>query len=135
MLLKHKQYYMYVFHVFQVLLSLEKNAARYKTAADENADEKPSHSYIALISMAILSVRDKKMLLGDIYQYIKENFNYYNNEEKAWKNSIRHNLSLNECFIKAGRADNGQWRLLRLFLFLTVILYFLKKKLIFPVLL
>ena len=48
------------------------------------------------------------MLLCDIYQYIMDNFRYYNNKEKAWRNSIRHNLSLNECFIKNGRADNGK---------------------------
>jgi len=58
--------------------------------------------------MAILSLPERKMLLCDIYQYIMEHFSYYNNEEKAWRNSIRHNLSLNECFIKNGRADNGK---------------------------
>ncbi|KAH3830194.1 hypothetical protein DPMN_103433 [Dreissena polymorpha] len=57
--------------------------------------------------MAILSVPERKMLLCDIYQYIMDTFEYYNNEEKPWRNSIRHNLSLNECFIKAGRSDNG----------------------------
>ncbi|XP_019412522.1 PREDICTED: forkhead box protein D3-like [Crocodylus porosus] len=29
-------------------------------------------------------------------------------QEKSWRNSVRHNLSLNECFIKAGRSDNGK---------------------------
>jgi hypothetical protein len=48
------------------------------------------------------------MLLSDIYQYIMDNFPYYNNQDKAWRNSVRHNLSLNECFIKCGRADNGK---------------------------
>ncbi|ESP05636.1 hypothetical protein LOTGIDRAFT_69928, partial [Lottia gigantea] len=69
---------------------------------------KPGHSYIALISMAILESTEKKVLLGDIYSYIMTKFPYYNNQDKAWKNSIRHNLSLNECFIKNGRAENGK---------------------------
>ena len=48
------------------------------------------------------------MVLSDIYQYIMENFCYYDNQDRAWRNSVRHNLSLNECFIKAGRAENGK---------------------------
>ncbi len=72
------------------------------------ADGKPPHSYIALISMAILNHPERRMVLSDIYQWIMDSFPYYNNEERAWRNSIRHNLSLNECFIKAGRAENGK---------------------------
>ena len=81
-----------------------------KNEVDEprTEDGKPVHSYIALISKAILSHPDKKMVLSDIYQFIMGNFPYYNNDEKAWRNSIRHNLSLNECFIKVGRAENGK---------------------------
>lgn len=58
--------------------------------------------------MGILGCHERKLVLSDIYQYIMDNFPYYNNTERAWRNSIRHNLSLNECFIKAGRAENGK---------------------------
>ena len=78
------------------------------TKDNTDADTKPSHSYIALIAMAILSKASKKVLLGDIYSYISENFPYYRSKDKSWRNSIRHNLSLNECFIKAGRSENGK---------------------------
>lgn len=74
----------------------------------QDSDMKPTHSYIALIAMAILSSSSKKMILGDIYEYISNNFPYYRNKDKSWRNSIRHNLSLNECFIKAGRSENGK---------------------------
>lgn len=83
------------------------NEATAKTESSD-ADTKPSHSYIALIAMAILSKPSKKVLLGDIYNYISENFPYYRTKDKSWRNSIRHNLSLNECFIKAGRSENGK---------------------------
>lgn len=78
------------------------------TKENNDVDTKPSHSYIALIAMAILSKPSKKVLLGDIYNYISEKFPYYRSKDKSWRNSIRHNLSLNECFIKAGRSENGK---------------------------
>nr|XP_025046788.1 forkhead box protein L1-like [Pelodiscus sinensis] len=69
--------------------------------------DKPNQSYIALISTAILSSPEKKLLLSDIYQWIMDNYPYFKNK-KSWRNSVRHNLSLNECFVKAGRSDNGK---------------------------
>ncbi|TRZ07405.1 hypothetical protein HGM15179_019701 [Zosterops borbonicus] len=72
------------------------------------AGDKPAQSYIALISTAILSSPEKKLLLSDIYQWIMDNYPYFKNKEKSWRNSVRHNLSLNECFVKAGRSDNGK---------------------------
>ncbi|XP_071170870.1 forkhead box protein I3-like [Mytilus edulis] len=79
-----------------------------KRLCSNDLKEKPPHSYIAMISMAILSKPDKKILLNDIYQYVLEHFPFYNNEEKAWKNNIRHNLSLNECFGKHSRSNSGK---------------------------
>jgi len=90
--------------------TLERGESPESVGKTESADPdvKPTHSYIALIAMAILSCPNKKMILGDIYQYISDNFPYYRNKDKSWRNSIRHNLSLNECFIKAGRSENGK---------------------------
>ncbi len=77
--------------------------------SENDSQSKPPYSYIALISMAILGSPDRKLLLGDIYQWIMDKYPYYRNtDDRAWRNSVRHNLSLNECFIKKGRADNGK---------------------------
>lgn len=69
---------------------------------------KPAHSYIGLIAMCILSTPDKRMVLNDIYQFILDNYAYFRNRGNGWRNSIRHNLSLNQCFKKCGRAANGK---------------------------
>lgn len=72
------------------------------------AAEKQSPSYTAIIAQAILSAPDKKLPLGSIYEYIAEHFPEFLKKGQGWRNCVRHNLSLSECFIKAGRARNGR---------------------------
>lgn len=71
-------------------------------------EPKPQHSYIGLIAMAILSSPEGKLVLSDIYQHILDHYPYFRTRGPGWRNSIRHNLSLNDCFIKAGRSANGK---------------------------
>ena len=71
--------------------------------SNNNGDEsssKPPHSFSTLIFLAIESSSTKALPVRDIYSWITQHFPYYRSAPLGWKNSVRHNLSLNKCFYK-----------------------------------
>jgi len=74
-----------------------KKVTRIQRPHDPN---RPNFSYSALIGQAILQHPEKKMRLGEIYDFVTANYPYYKKNECGWQNSIRHNLSLQPVFRK-----------------------------------
>uniref|UniRef100_A0ABM0ML98 Forkhead box protein I3-like n=1 Tax=Saccoglossus kowalevskii TaxID=10224 RepID=A0ABM0ML98_SACKO len=66
--------------------------------------DRPPYSFVALIVLAIRSNAEQRATLKDIYRYIETTFPYYRVKSPGWKNSIRQNLSVNNCFIKSPRS-------------------------------
>jgi len=80
-----------------------------KSGSNINTPIKPPKPYLEIIADAILSCKVKMMQLHEIYHYMESKYEYFvKNVNKSWRNSVRHNLSLNECFVKAGRGSNGK---------------------------
>ena len=69
---------------------------------------KPSESHVELISRAIMESSEQRLILADIYQYFYDNYPYFQTAPRGWRNTVRYNLSTNECFIKKGRAPSGR---------------------------
>lgn len=73
-----------------------------------------SLSYVAVIARAILSTPHQKLPLCEIYKFIEENHKEFTENRPRWKNTVRHNLSLHDCFIRGEMAFNRKgcnWRI------------------------
>ncbi|XP_072544429.1 checkpoint suppressor 1 [Salminus brasiliensis] len=67
---------------------------------------KPPYSFSCLIFMAIEDAPAKRLPVKDIYGWILDHFPYFASAPTGWKNSVRHNLSLNKCFRKVDKDRN-----------------------------
>ncbi|XP_061178103.1 forkhead box protein N4-like [Saccostrea echinata] len=66
----------------------------------EKVYPKPVYSYSCLIAMALKNSRKGSLPVSEIYSFMTEHFPYFKTAPDGWKNSVRHNLSLNKCFEK-----------------------------------
>ena len=88
-----------------------------RSVDEDEVDEEGGHkdsrnlteTFVAVIARGILSVPSKRMTLSSIYNFIATTFPHFDKEKgPGWRNSVRHNLSSNDCFVKASRAENGK---------------------------
>ncbi|XP_034558434.1 forkhead box protein Q1b [Notolabrus celidotus] len=70
---------------------------------------KPPYSYIALIAMAIRESSSGRLTLAEINDYLMKKFPFFRGSYTGWRNSVRHNLSLNDCFLKVLRDPSRPW--------------------------
>merc|ERR1712079_754899 len=74
----------------------------------ENGYPKPAYSYSCLIALALKNSLTGSMSVSEIYKFMCEHFPYFKTAPSGWKNSVRHNLSLNKCFEKIEKpSTNG----------------------------
>lgn len=69
---------------------------------------KPAYSYSCLIAMALRNSSTGSLPVNEIYSFMTENFPYFRTAPSGWKNSVRHNLSLNKCFEKIEKPGSQQ---------------------------
>ena len=65
-------------------------------------------SYTAMIAQAIMRMPFKRATLSEIYTFMTNAFEILKKRGNGWRNCVRHTLSLNECFVKLNRPENGR---------------------------
>lgn len=86
------------------------------TAAKKNSSRRNAWgnlSYADLITQAITSAPEKRLTLSQIYEWMVQNVPYFkdkgdSNSSAGWKNSIRHNLSLHNRFMRVQNEGTGK---------------------------
>ncbi|KAF0990885.1 hypothetical protein HZS_1311 [Henneguya salminicola] len=84
---------------------IERSRHNQTTSNGDSRFGKPVFSYSCLIALALRHSELGSLPVNEIYKYMQDNFPYFKNAPDGWKNSVRHNLSLNKAFQKTVRND------------------------------
>ncbi|WRT63844.1 uncharacterized protein IL334_000769 [Kwoniella shivajii] len=67
--------------------------------------ERPGPSFACIIGQAILRCKAGGLSLEHIYRYVETAYPYFKNGDGAWRNSVRHNLSIHKMFETIPRTE------------------------------
>ncbi|KAJ1195077.1 hypothetical protein NDU88_004360 [Pleurodeles waltl] len=81
-------------------LGEEIHANKIKRKKNYQRHAKPPYTYLAMIALVIQNSPEKKLKLSQIVKDIATLFPFFKGDYQGWKDSIRHNLSFNDCFQK-----------------------------------
>jgi len=67
--------------------------------------ERPGPSFACIIGQAILRCSAGGLSLEHIYRYVETAYPFFKNDNPAWRNSVRHNLSIHKMFETIPRTE------------------------------
>jgi len=83
------------------------NSKPYDINTISSPHRKNRPTYASLIGQAIMSSPNHKAQLSTICDWIVDHYPTFDRSDQRWQNSIRHNLSLQKCFVKLPHSPDS----------------------------